>query len=57
MPNTRTRFWEKKFAENVIRDSKKTEALRALGWKVFVVWECELRDERVLAERLKGVLG
>ncbi len=32
-------------------------SLRALGWKVLIVWECELRDEGVLAEKLKGVLS
>lgn len=55
-PSTRMRFWKKKFAENVARDAKKTAALQALGWKVLVVWECELRDEEVLAEKLKRVL-
>lgn len=57
MPNTRIPFWKKKFAENVTRDSKTTAALKAMGWKVLVVWECELRDERLLADKLKGVLG
>jgi G:T-mismatch repair DNA endonuclease (very short patch repair protein) len=28
-----------------------------LGWKVLIVWECELRDEGALAEKLKGVLS
>jgi DNA mismatch endonuclease (patch repair protein) len=56
MPKTRIRFWKTKFAENVTRDSKKSAALRALGWKVLIVWECELRQERVLAEKLKGFL-
>ncbi len=56
-PSTRIRFWKKKFAENVTRDAKKTAALRALGWKVLIVWECELRDEGALAEKLKGVLS
>ncbi len=56
-PGTRIRFWKKKFAENVTRDAKKTAALRALGWKVLIVWECELRDEEALAEKLKGALS
>jgi DNA mismatch endonuclease (patch repair protein) len=57
MPKTRIRFWKTKFGENTTRDSKKSAALRALGWKVFIVWECELRDEGVLAEQLKAILG
>src|SRR6185312_12233462 len=55
-PKTRTDFWNKKFAENVRRDRDKTAALRDLGWKVFVVWECELRDEEALAINLKRFL-
>jgi DNA mismatch endonuclease (patch repair protein) len=57
MPTTRIRFWKKKFAENVTRDSKKTAALQSLGWKVLIVWECELRDEGVLAGKLKRFLS
>jgi DNA mismatch endonuclease (patch repair protein) len=57
MPNTRIGFWKEKFTENVNRDAKKTAALLALGWKVLIVWECELRNEGVLAERLQRVLS
>jgi|SRR6266700_1457444 len=56
-PNSRIRFWKKKFAENVTRDTKQETALRALGWKVLIVWECELRNEGVLAEKLTKVLS
>ncbi len=55
-PSTRVRFWKKKFAENVRRDTKKTAALQALGWNVIIVWECALGDERDLAKNLKRLL-
>lgn len=33
------------------RDAEKDEALNALGWRVLVVWECELKsDDGVLRE-------
>jgi DNA mismatch endonuclease (patch repair protein) len=57
MPKTRIRFWKTKFAENMTRDSRNFAALRALGWKVLIVWECELRNEGVLTEKLKRVLS
>jgi DNA mismatch endonuclease (patch repair protein) len=52
-PKSRVEFWEGKFAENVERDGRKADQLSALGWKVIVVWECELQGVDALAERLK----
>lgn len=44
MPKTRTEFWEAKLAGNVVRDRRVADELRALGWQVVVVWECETRS-------------
>lgn len=44
LPDSRREFWATKIAENVKRDKKQIKALRAQGWKVFIVWECKLRD-------------
>jgi len=41
-PSTNTEFWQKKFAENVARDKRSEQDLKALGWNVIVVWECEV---------------
>jgi DNA mismatch endonuclease (patch repair protein) len=43
-PQTRTEFWNHKLSENVKRDSYQIAALEGLGWRVFVVWECELQE-------------
>jgi len=43
-PSTNTEFWEEKFRKNVDRDVRNRETLEALGWKVIVVWECEVKD-------------
>lgn len=40
---TRTDFWLEKFDKNVKNDQIKQEKLRELGWKVIVIWECELK--------------
>jgi G:T-mismatch repair DNA endonuclease (very short patch repair protein) len=39
------RFWGAKFDETVKRDKRNVEALRKLGWKVAIVWECSIKDE------------
>jgi DNA mismatch endonuclease, patch repair protein len=57
LPKSRTAFWTQKFKENVERDRNTHAALSRLGWNVIVVWECELRDEETLAERLESELA
>lgn len=41
-------FWERKFEQNVRRDERTTKELQKLGWRVRVIWECELSDETKL---------
>jgi len=41
-PKSNTSFWVDKFSKNVARDERVTSLLRLLGWRVFVVWECEV---------------
>lgn len=56
MPKTRSEFWSNKLAGNVQRDRQNMQSLKRLGWKVIVVWECELADEVALQERLYRTL-
>lgn len=41
-PKSNTDFWAAKFKRNVERDNRVIDKLEALGWRVIVVWECEL---------------
>lgn len=47
IPKTRTEFWLEKFDKNVKNDQIKQEKLRELGWKVIVIWECEIKKDLV----------
>jgi DNA mismatch endonuclease (patch repair protein) len=47
IPKTRTEWWISKIKATQKRDRKKGEALKASGWKVRIVWECELRSEKI----------
>jgi len=51
-PKTRADFWVAKLAGNTDRDRRNSAALRRLGWRILVVWECELTDEAKLKRRL-----
>lgn len=51
LPASNLDYWRPKLEGNVRRDAEKDEALRAMGWRVLVLWECGLRtDEDVVRE-------
>ena len=54
-PSSNQEYWEPKILRNVERDKQNTEALKALGWNVLVVWECELK-KKVREERLAALV-
>lgn len=57
IPKSRVDFWTTKFRTNVERDARNEVDLAARGWKVMVVWECEVRHLAELGPRLVGFLG
>lgn len=57
VPESRTRFWKAKLGANNARDRGVISELQRLGWKVLVVWECELEDVRRVRVRIVNFLG
>jgi DNA mismatch endonuclease, patch repair protein len=56
-PRNSRRLWEKKFRRNKLRDRTVTRELRAAGWSVVRIWECELRKRpRHAVRRIKRVI-
>lgn len=55
-PKTRPEFWQSKFAANVARDARVETELRALGWRVEVIWECQTTDASDLAARIRRLV-
>lgn len=45
LPKSNTDWWKAKFEKNVERDKMKIAQLEDLGWKVAVVWECEIKKD------------
>lgn len=58
VPKTRRDFWVEKLGANRTRDARSQRALKQLGWRVLVVWECELRaqPERTLRQLTRVLL-
>lgn len=55
-PKSRIEFWARKFASNIARDGRQEAALKALGWRVLVIWECETKDEVAVERKLAAVI-
>ena len=47
-PTHRQDFWLAKLNGNAARDKLHQRALKKLGWRVIVIWECEMRKDRIL---------
>ncbi len=44
-PASNEEYWHKKIERNLERDDQVHQQLQALGWKVLIVWECELKTD------------
>lgn len=42
-PKTNIQYWEKKITNNTKRDKKHKKDLITLGWRVIIIWECEMK--------------
>lgn len=56
-PVTNALYWRMKIERNRRRDRRALTALRRAGWRVLVVWECQIRDRDKLAVRIAGFLS
>jgi len=57
IPASKRGFWATKIAGNRGRDAIKARALRAIGFRVLTIWECELRDRTRLTRKLVRFLA
>jgi DNA mismatch endonuclease (patch repair protein) len=52
IPKANRPYWEAKIGRNRSRDAVHRAALEAQGWRVLTLWECELKDEAGLLQKL-----
>ena len=57
IPTSNCDYWIPKLARTKERDRQNYRKLRRLGWKVFVIWECELADLAKLRVRVVRFLS
>ena len=53
LPKSNVGFWEEKIERNVARDVRNEAELKALGWRVIWIWECEIKAVARREEYLK----
>jgi DNA mismatch endonuclease (patch repair protein) len=56
MPVRNRSYWAQKIAKNMARDEASVAALKALGWKVNIIWECEIRERECVRRQLHSFL-
>lgn len=44
-PQSNKSFWKDKIEKNVVRDKRNYELLYQMGWRVIIIWECELKPK------------
>jgi DNA mismatch endonuclease (patch repair protein) len=55
-PKANADYWIAKIERNRVRDIVNLEKLKAMGWRPVVVWECELKDQADVEEKLAAIL-
>lgn len=55
IPSSNVAYWKEKLTKNVERDKKEQDQLRSMGWKVLIVWECQL-NKKVREETLNKLV-
>ena len=56
IPDTNSKFWKEKLSKTIERDKRHRQTLEENGWKVIVVWECELENTKQRNETLRTII-
>lgn len=55
-PHSNVKFWEQKLDRNIRRDLTVKQQLRKIGWKTLILWECQIRREKFLINRIRNFI-
>lgn len=47
-PKSNQEYWINKIKRNIVRDKHNTSSLKKLGWKEFIIWECQINKPKTL---------
>lgn len=55
-PKSNQDYWVSKLNMNIARDKTHYEALNSLGWRVLVIWECEIQNNKDIVQKIEEYL-
>ena len=55
-PTSNKLYWDNKIESNIKWDDDKISQLEALGWRVLIIWQCEIKNEELRNMRLKKLV-
>ena len=56
LPTTNAKFWKQKISRNIARDKSNKEKLLDLGWRVIIIWQCEIKNKNIALKRLNHLV-
>lgn len=56
VPKSNKDYWDKKLKRNMEKQKRDIKALKAIGWKVHIIWECQTADEKKLTAKITKIL-
>lgn len=57
VPKTNAEFWKTKRESNVVRDKKNRKDLKKSGWKYMIIWECQIKRNRITPKTINDFLN
>ena len=57
LPKTNLQTWRKKILDNISRDEKNILKLKKEGWKVIIIWQCEIKSKNNREKRLELLIN
>lgn len=56
MSETREKFWQEKFRRTIERDKGNKAELKKQGWRILVIWECQIKVPERIANKIRKFL-
>jgi DNA mismatch endonuclease (patch repair protein) len=57
LPTSNVVFWQTKILTNMERDKRVRNELKKSGWKILIVWGCELKNRKKFDSTMKKLIG
>ena len=56
IPKSNTEYWVKKLEHNIQKQKTDVDILKNFGWRVFLIWECQTKDEQAITKLLAEIV-